>query len=132
VYAGDNDLAAGKTPEAVRDAYREFVAKVRANLPAVPIIYICIKPSPSRWALADKIRTANRLVAEAQRGDPAQKFVDVFAPMLGPDGRPRADLFRADQLHLNDRGYKLWADLLTPLLKPAPGAGGRPSPPSPG
>ena len=117
VYAGDNDLAAGQTPEQVRDAYREFVTKVRAKLPSVPIIYISIKPSPSRWQLADKIRSANQLVAEAQKGDANQKFVDVFTPMLGPDGQPRTELFRDDRLHLNERGYKLWAELLGPVLK---------------
>ena len=116
VYAGDNDLAAGQTPEQVRDAYRDFVAKVRAKLPEVPIIYISIKPSPSRWQLADKIRAANRLIAEAQRGDANQKFVDVFTPMLGPDGKPRAELFRDDRLHLNEQGYKLWAEMLRPLV----------------
>jgi lysophospholipase L1-like esterase len=117
VYAGDNDLAAGRTPEQVRDAYREFVVKVRAKQPTVPIIYISIKPSPSRWQLADQFRAANRLVAEAQKGDANQKFVDVFSAMLGPDGKPRAELFRDDRLHLNEQGYKLWAEMVKPLLK---------------
>jgi lysophospholipase L1-like esterase len=117
VYAGDNDLAAGQSPEQVRDAYREFVGKVHAKLPSVPIIYISIKPSPSRWRLADKIRTTNRLIAEAQKGDANQKFVDVFTPMLGPDGKPRAELFRDDRLHMNERGYKLWAEMMGPVLK---------------
>jgi lysophospholipase L1-like esterase len=118
VYAGDNDLAAGKTPEQVRDAYREFVTKVRAKLPTVPIIYIGIKPSPSRWKLADKAQVANRLITEAQRGDSAQRFVDVWGPMLGADGQPRAELFLADKLHMNEKGYKVWAEMLKPLLKP--------------
>jgi lysophospholipase L1-like esterase len=118
VYAGDNDLADGKTPEQVRDGYRDFVAKVRAKLPTVPIIYMGIKPSPSRWKLADKAKAANQLIVEAQRGDAAQHFVDTFGPMLGADGKPRAELFRADKLHLNDDGYKVWAELIKPLLKP--------------
>jgi lysophospholipase L1-like esterase len=117
VYAGDNDLAAGKTPEQVRDAYQEFVTKVRAKLPNVPIIYIGIKPCESRWKLADQVKAANRLVKETQHGDPNQKFVDTWGPMLGPDGRPRAELFRDDKLHLNERGYKVWAELLMPLLR---------------
>jgi lysophospholipase L1-like esterase len=119
VYAGDNDLAAGKTPEQVRDAYREFVTKVRAKQPTVPIIYIGIKPCESRWKLADQVKAANKLIKDAQAGDANQKFVDTWAPMLGPDGRPRADLFRDDKLHLNEKGYKVWAELVTPLLKPA-------------
>jgi lysophospholipase L1-like esterase len=118
VFAGDNDLAAGKTPEQVRDAYREFVAKVRAKLPTAPIIFIGIKPSPSRWKLADKQKAANQLIVDVQRGDSSQHFVDTFGPMLGADGNPRAELFLADKLHLNAEGYKMWAELLMPLLKP--------------
>jgi len=118
LYAGDNDLADGATPEQVRDAYREFVAKVRANLPKAPIIYIGIKPCESRWKLVDKVKAANQLIAEAQRGDSTQHFVDTFGPMLGADGLPRQELFQADKLHLNAEGYKVWAELLKPHLKP--------------
>jgi lysophospholipase L1-like esterase len=118
VYAGDNDLADGKTPEQVRDAYRDFVAKVRAKLPTVPIIYIGIKPCESRWKLIAKVKAANQLIVEAQRGDSTQHFVNTLGPMLGADGRPRPELFRADKLHLNDDGYQVWAELLKPLLKP--------------
>jgi lysophospholipase L1-like esterase len=117
VYAGDNDLAAGRTPEQVREAYRDFVAKVRAKMPSVPIIYISIKPSPSRWQLADKIRSTNRFIAEAQKTDMNQKFMDVFTPMIGEDGKPRAELFRDDRLHMNEKGYKLWAEMVAPLLE---------------
>jgi lysophospholipase L1-like esterase len=118
LYAGDNDLADGRTPEQVRDAYRDFVAKVRAKLPKVPIIYIGIKPCESRWKLVDKVKAVNQLIAELQRGDSTQHFVDTFGPMLGADGRPRAELFQADKLHLNAEGYKVWTELLKPLLMP--------------
>src|SRR5438094_7398035 len=49
LYAGDNDLALGKSPEAVRDDYKQFVAKVRAKLPDVKIVCIAVKPSLQRW-----------------------------------------------------------------------------------
>jgi lysophospholipase L1-like esterase len=62
-------------------------------------------------------RAANRLVAEVQRGGAHQKFVDVFSAMLARDGKPLAELFRDDLLHLNEQGYKHWAELLKPLLK---------------
>src|SRR5262249_11601340 len=62
LYAGDNDLAAGKSPETIRDDYKQFAAKVRAKLPETKIVFIAIKPSVLRWGLAEKIRTANRLI----------------------------------------------------------------------
>ncbi len=117
LYAGDNDLAAGKSPEAVRDDYKQFVAKVRAKLPDAKVVYIAIKPSILRWGLAEKIRTANRLITEAMKGDPRQVFVDVWPAMLGSDGKPRRELFRLDGLHLSAEGYKVWADLVRPHLQ---------------
>jgi len=38
---------------------------------------------------------------------PNSDYVDVFGPMLGPDGRPHSELFAADGLHLSPTGYEL-------------------------
>ena len=43
-------------------------------------------------------------------------FVDIGKPLLGPDGMPRPELFRADGLHLNEDGYHAWNEVLRPLL----------------
>ena len=117
LYAGDNDLAAGKTPEQVSDAFKEFVAVVRKELTKTKIIYLSIKPSPSRVALMDKARKANALIAETCKKEENVVFVDVVAPMLGEDGKPREELFLNDKLHMNEKGYAIWAELLKPLLK---------------
>jgi hypothetical protein len=60
LYAGDNDIAGGKSPEEVIADFKGFVQRVRAALPRTRVIFLSIKPSPSRWHLADKIRTANQ------------------------------------------------------------------------
>ena len=48
-YAGDNDIASGKSAQQVLDDFRRFVEMVRNQLPRTPIIFISIKPSESRW-----------------------------------------------------------------------------------
>jgi lysophospholipase L1-like esterase len=116
VYAGDNDLAAGRTPEQVLDDYKDFVALVRGSLPQTRIAFVAIKPSGSRWALADKMRRTNQLVRNYSSRDPKLAFIDAFTPMLGRDGAPRGDLFVADSLHMNARGYAVWRDLLTAFV----------------
>ncbi len=118
LYAGDNDLAAGKTPEQVAADFQEFVQVVHKELPKTKIVYLSIKPSPSRWKLADKVVKANTLIAESCKKDERLTFVDVYKPMLGPDDKPRPELFREDNLHMNDKGYELWTMLLKPYLKP--------------
>ena len=95
-YAGDNDIAAGRTPQQVFDDYKAFVTKIHAALPAARIAFIAIKPSILRWALVDKVRAANTLVREYAATDDRLGFVDVDGPMLGWDEKPRKDLFIAD------------------------------------
>ena len=116
-YAGDNDLANGKSPEAVAADYRAFVAKVHGALPEARLAFIGIKPSVQRWALIERVREANRLVRAFAAGDDRLGFVDVDGPMLGWDERPRPELLVADGLHLSDEGYALWTVLVTPFLR---------------
>jgi lysophospholipase L1-like esterase len=115
-YAGDNDIAVGKTPQKVLADYQAFVKKVHDALPKTRIVYVGIKPSLARWKLIDKIREANGLIRVVVEKDPRLVFVDVEKPMLGDDGKPRDELFKADGLHLNAEGYKLWNELLAPHL----------------
>ncbi|HEX4129950.1 MAG TPA: neutral/alkaline non-lysosomal ceramidase N-terminal domain-containing protein [Pirellulales bacterium] len=118
LYAGDNDLAAGKSPQEVAADFEAFIRKVRPALPEAKILYLSIKPSPKRWSIVDKGREANRLIEHwiATSGDKRLEFVDVATPLLGNDGQPRPELYADDKLHLSDAGYKIWADILRPLL----------------
>ena len=116
VYAGDNDLAAGKTPERVFADYRALVDTIHAHLPETKVVYIAVKPSVARWNLAPQIREANTLIREHASHDPRLAFVDVFTPMLGADGTPRPDLLAEDGLHLSPPGYALWRELVAPFV----------------
>jgi lysophospholipase L1-like esterase len=117
LYAGDNDLAAGKSPEQVFEAYRSFVALVRRELPGTRVAFIAIKPSPARWSLVDRVREANRLIRDHAQSDSSLGFVDVFTPMLDEAGQPRHELFVEDGLHMNAAGYALWRELVAPVLR---------------
>ncbi len=117
VYAGDNDLAEGATPEEVLARYRSFVDQVHAALPETVIAYVSIKPSPSRSAYMDAAADANARIAAYSRTDDRLRYVDVYSRMLGEDGKPRADLFLADALHLNAAGYAIWTEAIAPTLR---------------
>ena len=118
LYAGDNDIANGKTPETVCANFKLFVEKIRTALPQCRIVFIAIKPSISRWKLVGKMRTANRLIQAVTEADERLGYADVDAPMLGDDGTPRKELFKNDGLHLNEKGYELWTKLILPYLQP--------------
>ena len=117
LYAGDNDLNAGRTPADVLNDYRTFVGMIRHESPATRIVFVSIKPSPSRWAIVARMREANRLVAQDIARDTLQTYVDVFTPMLGANGRPRAELFGPDSLHMTRAGYELWRERLAPVVR---------------
>lgn len=117
LYAGDNDINREKTPCRVHEDFQQFVSAVHAALPETRVLFIAIKPSLSRWGLIHRIRAANALIRADCEEDPLLTYVDVEGPMLGDDGRPRAELFKEDGLHLNDAGYDLWNELVRPHLE---------------
>ena len=114
--AGGNDIAAGKAPEAVFADFKEFVATVHARLPEVDIYFIAWNPTPSRWQNRDKEKTLNDSVQEFSRHTPHLKFIETHEMVMGSDGKPRPELFIADQLHFNAEGYKLLAERVRPFL----------------
>jgi lysophospholipase L1-like esterase len=127
LYAGDNDIASGKSPEQVFGDFKAFVGRIRAALPDTRIAYIAIKPCPAREKFLDRVKAANRLIQDYTAFNDRLLFVDVFTPMLTKEGRPRADLCIQDGLHPNAQGYELWASILRPILDKydAPKDGGK-------
>ncbi|MBN2506710.1 MAG: hypothetical protein JXQ71_08450 [Verrucomicrobia bacterium] len=117
LYAGTNDINAGKDPETVFADFKVFVAKVRAALPKTRVSFIAIAPNPARWAKVDLFRRANALVQAYCAGDPQLEFIDVFTPMLGANGLPKAGIYSPDRLHMNAEGYALWTRIIQPRLK---------------
>lgn len=122
-YAGDNDLAKGLTPERLLADFKQFVSTVHKELPKTKIVFIAVKPSPSRWALKEKVIQSNKLIQDFCDSDKRLAFADVYTPMLGADGLPREELFIQDKLHMNGKGYELWTSVVRPHLQnavPAP------------
>ena len=117
-YAGDNDIAAGHAPARILADFQALVAHIHARLPATRILFISIKPSLLRWAMIDRIRETNRLVRAYTATSPHLGFIDIAPEMLGPDGRPRPELFRPDRLHMTRAGYTIWRDAVAPYLRP--------------
>lgn len=115
--AGGNDIHSGKTPEQVAADFKAFVEKVRANLPEVKIAYMTINASPSRLANFEREKKANELIQECIAKGKNMVYIDNFSAMLGPDGKPREELFVKDRLHFNEEGYKILIASVRPHLE---------------
>lgn len=116
IYCGTNDINAGRSAEQVTADFKALVAALHDALPVTRIDYISIAPNPARWSQVETVKRANRQIAEYVETDPRLAFIDVFPHMLGPDGLPKPDIFRDDQLHMNAAGYAIWTDLIRPYL----------------
>lgn len=117
VYCGDNDIALGDSPQRVAENFRTFVDRARKGLGDVRIYYVSIKPSPSRWRLWPAMREANSLIREYAGRSRGLTFIDTATPMLKADGTPDRSLFRDDMLHMNRKGYEMWAPIMKKAMK---------------
>ena len=117
VYAGENDLWAGKSADALLADFKAFNQKVHAAVPAARIVFIGLKPSPSRIRIRAEVLRANGLIAAECAKDKRLVFVDVFGPMLDAQGKDRPELYVDDQLHMKPAGYAIWTPLVAKAIK---------------
>lgn len=122
VYAGDNDLAAGKSVDTVVADFEALVRLLHAALPETDVHFISIKPSPLRAALEPERHEANARIQALAVADPHLDFIEAGSVLLGADGKPRRELFRFDGLHLDAEGYAAWTSVIRPVLIEAYGA----------
>jgi len=117
IYCGDNDLAEEKLTG--RKVYKRFVKlydMIRKHLENVDIVFVSIKPSPSREKLMPEMEEANDLIRNFMAERSHAAFVDVYHLMLNAHGHPIDELFIADKLHMNEKGYKIWQQAILPYL----------------
>lgn len=113
VFAGTNDVAFGVDPDTVVARFRCFRERVWiAHGQDLPVFFIGITPTPSRWSGWDAANAVNEAVAVLAEDDPGLVYVDVPSAFLETGGPPDSDLFVSDQLHLSASGYALWDSVL--------------------
>ena len=118
VYVGENDIAGGATAEQTATDVLTLLARLRRDMPAARIAYLSMKPTPLRWDLYPRMAAANAAV-EARAVTIGFDYVDVGHALLAGDGRPDAQLFGRDGLHLNESGYQRWTAIIDRYLRPA-------------
>jgi lysophospholipase L1-like esterase len=113
LYAGDNDLGDGRHPEEVCLFYRLFLIKLRERYNDIPCYFISIKPSITRIDILDKIEQTNKLIEkEVVTNSGNNFFINVFDKMLSKRGKPSKALFDVDGLHLEEKGYQIWKEVI--------------------
>jgi lysophospholipase L1-like esterase len=117
LYAGENDLNRGVTPETITADFDRFSGVIRKRLPDARIVVIGLKPSLLRWKLREGMHQTNKMIRSHCAADRACTYVDPWPAMIGKDGTPKPEFFVEDGLHMTPEGYKAWTALLRPVLK---------------
>lgn len=117
VYAGENDIANGKSSQSVIERFEQLWNQIREQQGDVPIYFLAIKPSNSRIQLMPAMEEANKGIRAFLKNKKNGTYIDVASVVLNAAGQPDDALFKEDRLHLNDKGYDLWEAIIRPYLE---------------
>jgi lysophospholipase L1-like esterase len=110
IYEGDNDLASKKSPDEIIATADSILTLIRSKVSKkVKVAFIAAKPSVARWQLKDRYIEFNSKLKTWTATKRNVLFVDVWTPMLDANGAVQKDLFIDDGLHMNKKGYDIWA-----------------------
>jgi lysophospholipase L1-like esterase len=110
IYEGDNDLASKKSPDEIIATADSILTLIRSKVSKkVKVAFIAAKPSVARWELKDRYIEFNSKLKTWTAAKKNVLFVDVWTPMLDANGAVQKDLFIDDGLHMNKKGYDIWA-----------------------
>ena len=119
IYCGENDIAASDTitPAIVFERFKTLYTIIITHLGnKVPVMYVSIKPSVARWSMEEKFVAANTLIRNFINKQKNTQFLDVHSAMLDTSGMVYKDIFIADKLHMNAKGYAIWQKIIAPTL----------------
>ena len=118
IYCGENDFMNDTvTSKIVTDRFITLFNQLRKELPSTEIVFVSMKPSPSRQRLMTEIDAANDAIRKFLQSKKRAAYVDIWDDMLDKNGAPRKELFLKDMLHMNAAGYAIWQKAIAPHLK---------------
>ena len=117
LYEGSNDIARDTTPEQILDHFRDFYGQVHEALPEARFYVLGIVPSPgTRFKKWDTIKVANATLEKECKQYPWLTFIDTTSGLIGKDGQPRMECFIPNNIHMNAKGYEVWAAEIAPVV----------------
>ena len=119
IYCGENDVASSDTVtgKIVLERFKKLYEDIRQQFPKTSVVFISLKPCPSRWQMKDRMIESNMLIKKYLKKKKHTTFISVWKSMLDADGKPIADIFIEDKLHMNANGYAIWQKLIEPHLQ---------------
>ena len=100
------------SPEEVECAVQEIIRVSKAHRPDAPIFIVEITPTESRWGNWEQTRVINATLREIALTTENTWFIATAQHYLNADDTPKKEYFVDDKLHLNEKGYRKWAELI--------------------
>ena len=119
IYCGENDAAGDTTltADSLTSRFKTLFEMIRSKLPKTSVVFVSMKPSPSRLKVRQVVIDANKMIRDFLGARQNAAFVNVYPKMLDANGRPRPELFLSDSLHMTQKGYDIWQTAIRPYLK---------------
>jgi lysophospholipase L1-like esterase len=111
IYCGENDMADVDTvsPATVLHRFKTLHTILLKKLPkTTKVVFVSLKPSIARWHLEPKFIETNKLIAGYIATQKNIQYLDVHTAMLDDNKEVLKDIFVADKLHMNPKGYQIW------------------------
>ena len=110
---GTNDLSGGLAPDEAADGAIAVAEGIAAGIPGTDLYVQAVLPRDA--GMAEAVEAVNARL-EAAAGEAGYTYLDLHPAFAAPDGTLRAELTE-DELHLNERGYALWAELIDACVR---------------
>ena len=116
-FCGTNDINGWNAPREVFKEFKKFYFSVKEKLPNTKVFAISIQPSPSRFDQRKRQLSWNKSVEDLAESQTNLIYINVSSKMLAEDNKPMPELYTDDMLHMNEKGYKIWAKIIRENLK---------------
>ena len=117
IYAGENDIASGKSAKLVAEEFSQLWILIHQQLPSATIYFMSIKQGIARAKYAPQVSEANAMIAAYLSNMSHTAYIDMNTAIYkqGTD-KPDSSLFEKDYIHLNKTGYDKWQKILQPYV----------------
>ena len=118
-YCGSNDIKGKKDAASILGRTGDWMNKVKQMDPATGILLVSVIRAPQKHrdgqvAVVDEVNRGYEEIARTKEG---VFYVDVNPALQSLTGKPRAELYVEDGLHLNREGYYQMNTLLKPAIE---------------
>jgi beta-glucosidase len=111
---GTNNVPTAHDAQQITAGISKIVQMIRTKLPETKVLLMALYPR-SGEANMEKINQINSALARLE-DTKMIRFLNINSKLVDADGNVNRELL-PDGLHLNEAGYKIWAESMKPLLE---------------